>query len=621
MKNIFELKNARNVVVEDNLFENHWRESQPGYAIVLTPRNSQGKCTWCVVEHVRFERNVVRNVAAAINLLGYDGGSPSRQAADITFRQNLFTLTTTLGGNGWFMQIGDGPRDVVLDHNTVDSNGTTVVYAYGGSAADPREVYGFKMIANAARHGTYGINGQYFASGNAIITAYFPSAVFERNYLAGGSAARLPAGTIVTNYFQDQFVNSAAGDYTVRTGSLLDNAALDGSDVGVDYPELMLSLAGVQEGRPPLTGSQLPTAPVAAFTEACTFLGCTFTEASVQGTAAIASRTWSFGDGTAPVSGGSLDHQFAQAGTYSVMLTVIDAGGLGSIAEKTIPVTAPVPPAAALTLTCVFLTCDFGDGSTAGSFPIASRSWSFGDGSAMTNGEASGTHVFALAGTYLVTLTVADEYGLFASASRSVTVAAPNLVPTAAFTAACADLTCTFTDASSDLDGTITGWSWASGAGTSALAAPTFTFAAPGSYPVTLTATDDDGATASVTTVVTVTARLHAAYAGTTLKWSSASGQTSYWSANVTVSLHGLDERLIAGASVTAAWSGAVVKTVTCVTNAAGSCTFKSGTLSYLRSTVTLNVTSVVSAAGVYIPTGNHTTAGVPATALTLARP
>ena len=89
VKNLFELKNARNVVVEHNVFENHWKESQPGYAIVLTPRNSNGGCAWCVVEHVRFEYNLVRNVAAGINLLGYDNGNPSRQAADIVFRDDL----------------------------------------------------------------------------------------------------------------------------------------------------------------------------------------------------------------------------------------------------------------------------------------------------------------------------------------------------------------------------------------------------------------------------------------------------------------------------------------------------------------------------------------------------
>ena len=76
VKNLFELKNARNVVIEDNIFENHWKEAQPGYAIVFTPRNSNGGCAWCVVEHVRFEHNLVRNVAAGINLLGYDNGNP-----------------------------------------------------------------------------------------------------------------------------------------------------------------------------------------------------------------------------------------------------------------------------------------------------------------------------------------------------------------------------------------------------------------------------------------------------------------------------------------------------------------------------------------------------------------
>ena len=64
VKNIFELKNARNVLVENNVMENHWKEGQPGFAIVLTPRNSNGACTWCVVENVRFEYNLFRNIAA-----------------------------------------------------------------------------------------------------------------------------------------------------------------------------------------------------------------------------------------------------------------------------------------------------------------------------------------------------------------------------------------------------------------------------------------------------------------------------------------------------------------------------------------------------------------------------
>ena len=251
VKNLFELKNARGVVVEDNIFENHWKDAQPGYAIVLTPRNSNGGCAWCVVEHVRFEHNVVRNVAAGINLLGYDNGNPSRQAADIVFRENLFTgLTTALGGNGWFMLMGDGPRDIVLEHNTIDSNGNTVINVYGGTSTDPREVYGFQMIANAARHGAYGINGAFFGYGNAILTAFFPDRVFTANYLAGGASSRYPAGTLVAGVFTDQFANPPS-DFAVREISPLKGAAPRGRDIGVDFPTLAARVANVVDGMVP----------------------------------------------------------------------------------------------------------------------------------------------------------------------------------------------------------------------------------------------------------------------------------------------------------------------------------------------------------------------------------
>jgi hypothetical protein len=249
VKNLFELKNARNVVVEENVFENHWKESQPGYAIVLTPRNSNGSCNWCVVEHVRFERNLVRNVAAGINLLGYDGGNPSQQANDIVFRQNLFTgLTTRLGGNGWFMLIGDEPRDVVLEHNTIDSDGTTVISVYGGTSANPREIYGFQMIGNAARHGSYGINGSFFSYGSGIISGFFPGATILGNYFAGGSPSRYPSGNLFSGQFTDQFVNAGAGDFTVREGSLLKRAAPDGTDIGVNYPALYSTVKDIASG-------------------------------------------------------------------------------------------------------------------------------------------------------------------------------------------------------------------------------------------------------------------------------------------------------------------------------------------------------------------------------------
>ncbi len=71
VKNLLELKNARNVSIEDNLFERNWAQAQSGYAILFTVRNQDGGCPWCEVQDVRFERNTVRDVAAAFQILGH----------------------------------------------------------------------------------------------------------------------------------------------------------------------------------------------------------------------------------------------------------------------------------------------------------------------------------------------------------------------------------------------------------------------------------------------------------------------------------------------------------------------------------------------------------------------
>ena len=84
----------------------------------------------------------------------------------------------------------------------------------------------------------------------------------------------------------------------------------------------------------------------------------------------------------------------------------------------------------------------------------------------------------------------------------------PNIPPTAAFTATGGVLTASFdASASGDEDGTITSYAWDFGDGQSGSGATvTHPYAAPGTYQVTLTVTDDDGATATATQEVVVEA-------------------------------------------------------------------------------------------------------------------
>jgi PKD repeat protein len=169
-----------------------------------------------------------------------------------------------------------------------------------------------------------------------------------------------------------------------------------------------------------------------------------------------------------------------------------DDNGNGGGPDNETPNANFEPPA------CEQLSCDFIDSSTDPDGSIASRSWTFENGTPETSDEQNPTAVFSAAGTHTVTLTVTDNEGESDDYTREVTVvgAPGNEAPTAAFTPTCNGLECTFADGSSDADGTIASYLWDFGDGqTSTEASPTHTYAAAGEVTVTLTVTDDDGAT------------------------------------------------------------------------------------------------------------------------------
>ena len=193
VKNLLELKNARDVVIEGNLFEHHWPQAQPGHAIVFTPRNQGGKAPWSRVENVRFAGNVVRNVSAGVNISGSDDVRPSERARNIVIENNLFSNIggEPWGGTGDFVQIGNGPADVRIERNTVLQTGK-VLLAYGSRHG--LEVTGFVFRGNVLRHNRYGVFGTATGTGNPVLAKFFPGARFEGNVFAGGVASQYPAG-------------------------------------------------------------------------------------------------------------------------------------------------------------------------------------------------------------------------------------------------------------------------------------------------------------------------------------------------------------------------------------------------------------------------------------------
>lgn len=165
-----------------------------------------------------------------------------------------------------------------------------------------------------------------------------------------------------------------------------------------------------------------------------------------------------------------------------------------------------VDPVASFTTSCTDLSCTVdGTDSTDSDGDVASYAWDFGDGGT-DSGATPPAHEYTEPGSYEVTLTVTDDDGATDTTTRTVEAVAPNVAPDADFTIDCLGLVCAADGRSStDGDGAIAsyGWDFAGTAGDPG-AQSTHTFPSAGSYDVTLTVTDDDGATGERTRQITV---------------------------------------------------------------------------------------------------------------------
>lgn len=247
VKNLFELKSARRVLIEGNQLENCWNAAQPGYAVLFTVRNQGGRAPWSTIEDVIFRNNVVRHASAGINILGFDNLKPSGTASGISILNNFFEDINHRGwgGNGVFLQIGQSPSNVTVDHNTIVHTGN-VITAYGQKAGTPLTIPGFRFTNNVAAHNAYGIFGNAVGFGTPAIAAFFPDSVIASNVLAGGQASRYPAGNFFPSVAQlmADFVDPANGNYRLSLRSAYRHAAKDGTDLGVNFDELNRVLVG-----------------------------------------------------------------------------------------------------------------------------------------------------------------------------------------------------------------------------------------------------------------------------------------------------------------------------------------------------------------------------------------
>ncbi len=206
----------------------------------------------------------------------------------------------------------------------------------------------------------------------------------------------------------------------------------------------------------------------------------------------VTAWSWDFGDGGSS-SLQNPTHSYALEGTYTVSLTSTGPGGANTETKADFITVMPGPP-----------VTDFIGTPTAGATPlnvtftdlsvgtITAWAWDFGD--LGTSSLQNPTNIYIGVGTYTVSLTTTGPGGVGSDTKTDYVVVTPP-VPVPDFAGAplsgTEPLLVTFTDATT---GIVSGWSWSFGdLGTSTLQNPTHTYAAAGTYTVSLTATGPGG--------------------------------------------------------------------------------------------------------------------------------
>jgi thermitase len=274
-----------------------------------------------------------------------------------------------------------------------------------------------------------------------------------------------------------------------------------------------------------------------------------------------------------------------------------------------------------------------GRGSSDPDGTIASYEW-IENGASIASGASP---LIALAnGTHTIVLQVMDNQGSTDTDSLIVTVnpLALNSPPVANAGADQAVMDSDGNDTesvtlngsgSSDPDGSIVSYVWRDGATVVGMGATASVSLSVGSHTLTLQVTDNDGATAFDSVVVTVNQFVPPPPPSVHIGDldGAATGNKSTWSATVTVAVHnGSNHGGVSGAMVTGTWTGAASETGSCTTGSGGTCQLSLNNLRKRDGSATFTVTGITVSGATYVSGQNHDVDGSSAgTTVVVAKP
>jgi hypothetical protein len=254
VKALLELKNARRVLIEGNVFEGTWDN-----ALLFTPRNQSGTAPWSTVEDITVRYNWFRRVYSVLRISGHDNEHSSRQTAKILFEHNVAESLSVSGeANPKAIVLLNGPDDVVIRHNTIlttpDQGSSFLLLA--GARSKRGNIFTFRD--NIVDVGTYGLFAEDPPLGRTsatLLDGHFQSWTFTGNVLVGSARVATntyPAGqSWVVSLDAVGFLDLSRGNLRLSPTSRHRGAARDGGDPGADIRMVSQALAHYMSVRNP----------------------------------------------------------------------------------------------------------------------------------------------------------------------------------------------------------------------------------------------------------------------------------------------------------------------------------------------------------------------------------
>lgn len=199
-KNLFEIKNGRNITLRKSKLRQSWQDDQVGAAMLFTVRNPTNAEPWSIIDNILIEGNEIEMVGAGVQISGRDGSATGIRETGGTHRISMVNnkwrnvnpelqkSATGQWASGRLYQITSGATNITIDGDQFHECKNIA----GALYFEFPEIKNL-VVKNARLYeGEYGIHGSKAQIGKSVLDMYAPGYVWENVIMVRTKPKNIP---------------------------------------------------------------------------------------------------------------------------------------------------------------------------------------------------------------------------------------------------------------------------------------------------------------------------------------------------------------------------------------------------------------------------------------------